>query len=161
MSELFQDFHLSVLVNGLMHRRIVGSDRLLIDFVRDDLGLTGAKVGCDTGQCGTCTVLVNGISVKSCAMLAAQADGCQVTTIEGLAQNGLTPLQEALWEKHGVQCGFCTPGLVLSMTDLLSRNSHPDEAEIREWLDGNMCRCGVYQNVVRAVQSVSPPTLAT
>ena len=86
MSELFQDFHLSVLVNGLMHRRIVGSDRLLIDFVRDDLGLTGAKVGCDTGQCGTCTVLVNGISVKSCAMLAAQADGCQVTTIEGLAQ---------------------------------------------------------------------------
>jgi carbon-monoxide dehydrogenase small subunit len=157
MSKLFHDIPVSVTVNGHVHRRNAGSDLLLLDFLRDDLGLTGAKVGCETGQCGACTVLVDGSSVKSCAMLVAQADGCKVTTIEGLTQNGLTPLQEALREKHGVQCGFCTPGLVLSMTDLLSRNPSPDEAEIREWLDGNMCRCGVFQNVVRAVQSISAP----
>lgn len=160
MNKLFHDVPVSVTVNGHVHERSVNSSLLLIDFLRDDLGLTGAKVGCESGQCGTCTVLVDGLSVKSCAMLAAQVDGCKVTTIEGLAQNGLTPLQEALHEKHGVQCGFCTPGLVLSMTDLLSRNSSPDEAEIREWLDGNMCRCGVFQNVVRAVQSISAPALA-
>lgn len=159
MSKLFHNIPVSVTVNRNVHRRSVGSDLMLIDFLRDDLGLTGAKDGCETGQCGACTVLVDGVSVKSCAMLAAQVDGCKVTTIEGLTQNGLTPLQVALQEKHGVQCGYCTPGLVLSMTDLLSRNASPDEAEIREWLDGNMCRCGVFQNVVRAVQSLSTPVL--
>jgi carbon-monoxide dehydrogenase small subunit len=157
MSKLFQDVPVSITVNGREHRRRVRADLLLVDFLRDDLALTGTKIGCETAQCGACIILVDGVSAKSCAMLAVQADTCHVTTIEGLTQNGFTPLQDALCEKHGVQCGFCTPGLVLSMTDLLSRNPAPGETEIREWLDGNMCRCGVYQNVVRAVQSLSSP----
>lgn len=152
------DFHnvpVSITVNRQVYQTTVQPGMLLVDFLRDDLGLTGTKNGCETGQCGACTVLVDGISVKSCAMVAAQVDGCHVTTIEGLAQQELTPLQEALREHHGVQCGFCTPGMVLSITDMLNRNPNPDEAEIRSWLDGNMCRCGVYQNVVRAVQSLT------
>jgi carbon-monoxide dehydrogenase small subunit len=142
-------------VNGRTHKAHVEPHLLLADFLRDTLRLTGVKVGCETGQCGVCTVLVDGVSVKSCTMLAAQADGAQITTIEGIAHGEvLNPLQTALWEKHAVQCGYCTPGIVLSLTDLLNRNPHPEEAEIREWLDGNICRCNVYQNVIRAVQSL-------
>jgi aerobic carbon-monoxide dehydrogenase small subunit len=146
---------ISLTVNGHTHEASIAPHLLLVDFLRDTLGLTGTKIGCETGQCGACTVLVDGASIKSCAMLAAQADGRAVTTIEGLSPDEvLTPLQNALWEKHGVQCGFCTPGLVLSLTDLLARKPNPSAAEIRDWMDGNMCRCGVYQNVVRAVQSL-------
>lgn len=147
---------LSLKVNGEAHETTVAPHRLLVDFLRDSLGLTGTKVGCETGQCGACIVLVDGVSVKSCAMLAAQADGASVTTIEGISpDNSLTPLQTALWNLHGVQCGFCTPAMVLSLTDLLSRNATPDEHEIRRWMDGILCRCGVYQNAVRAVLSLA------
>jgi aerobic carbon-monoxide dehydrogenase small subunit len=146
----------SLTVNGRVHQAVVAPHTLLVNFLRDDLGLTGTKVGCESGQCGACLVLVDGISVKSCAMLAAQAEGSHVTTIEGLdAAGALTPVQTALWEQHGVQCGFCAAGMVISMTDLLSRNPKPSEAEIRTWMDGVLCRCGVYQNVVRAVQSMT------
>lgn len=151
-----ETIRVSVTVNGRVHTTSVAPHLLLVDFIRDTLGLTGTKIGCETGQCGACTVLFDGLSVKSCAMLAAQADGSQITTIEGVSRDEeLTPLQNALWEHHGVQCGFCTPGLTLSLMDLLSRTPHPNEAQIREWMDGNMCRCGVYQNVVRAVQSLA------
>ncbi len=159
MTTMTQDLSVSIRVNGNTHQAAVPPHLLLVDFLRDSLGLTGTKVGCETGQCGACAVLLDGVSVKSCAVLAAQADGRQVTTIEGIAQSGvLTALQTALWEKHGVQCGFCTPGIVISLTDLLSRNPNPAEPEIREWLDGNMCRCGVFQNVVRAVLSITGAT---
>lgn len=145
----------SVTVNARRHEVEVPSHQLLVDFIRQTLGLTGTKVGCETGQCGACLVLVDGKSVKSCAMLAAQADGSSVTTIEGLtADESLTPVQTALWEHHGVQCGFCAPGLVISLTDLLSRNPNPSDHEIRTWMDGVFCRCGVYQNAVKAVQSL-------
>ena len=155
MSNQSETIPVSVTVNGQLHTIDVAPHLLLVDFIRDTLGLTGTKIGCETGQCGACTVLVDGLSVKSCAMLAAQTDGSQITTIEGVSHDEqLTPLQNALWEKHGVQCGFCTPGLTLSLMDLLSRTPRPNEAQIREWMDGNMCRCGVYQNVVRAVQSL-------
>ena len=155
MSNQSETIPVSVTVNGHLHTINVPPHLLLVDFIRDTLGLTGTKIGCETGQCGACTVLVDGLSVKSCAMLAAQTDGNKITTIEGVSPNEqLTPLQNALWEKHGVQCGFCTPGLILSLMDLLSRTPRPNEAQIREWMDGNMCRCGVYQNVVRAVQSL-------
>jgi carbon-monoxide dehydrogenase small subunit len=155
MSMFPKELSLSVTVNGHHHDAQVAPHLLLVDFLRDTLCLTGVKSGCETGQCGVCTVRVDGVSIKSCTMLAAQADGCQLTTIEGIAHDGsLTHLQTALWEKHAVQCGYCTPGIILSLTDLLSRNAHPAEAEIREWLDGNMCRCNVYQNVIRAVQSL-------
>lgn len=146
---------ISVTVNRQEHRETVPADMLLVDYLRDRLGLTGTKFGCDTGQCGSCTVLVDGLSLKSCTMLAVQADGANVTTIEGVSEGGvLNALQNALWEQHAVQCGYCTPGMVLSLTDLLSRNSQPSQAEIRQWMDGNVCRCGVYQNVVRAVESL-------
>ena len=147
---------ITITVNGQVHATSVGPRTLLVDFVRETLCLTGTKVGCETGQCGACTILVDGVAVKSCAMLAAQADGRQVTTIEGVAgaDGMLTRIQTALWEEHAVQCGFCTPGIVLSLTDLLSRTASPGEADVREWLDGNMCRCGAHQNVVRAVASI-------
>ena len=146
----------TIRVNEQTHEVAVPPHQLLVNFLRETLGLTGTKVGCETGQCGACTVLLEGVSVKSCAVLAAQADGRQVTTIEGVGHEGaLSAIQTALWEQHGLQCGFCTPGMVMSLTDLLSRNPHPDEREVREWLDGNMCRCGVYQNVVRAVMNIA------
>lgn len=146
----------SITVNGQPHQTDVAPHLLLVNFLRDTLALTGTKIGCGTGQCGACIVLVDGVSVKSCAMLAAQADGAKVTTIEGLTPDeSLTPLQTALWNLHGVQCGFCTPAMVLSLTDLLSRNAKPDAQEIRRWMDGILCRCGVYQNAVRAVQSLA------
>ncbi len=140
-------------VNGKQYTSEVEPRLLLVHYLRDVLGLTGTHVGCDTSQCGACTVLVNGESVKSCTVLAVQADGASVTTIEGLAQGGkLHPLQEGFWEMHGLQCGFCTPGMILSAVDLLQRNPNPSEEEIREGLEGNICRCTGYHNIVRAVQ---------
>ncbi|HEY8369411.1 MAG TPA: (2Fe-2S)-binding protein [Thermodesulfobacteriota bacterium] len=143
----------SVTVNGVTHAVEVEPRLLLVHFLRETLGLTGTNVGCDTSQCGSCTVLIDGEAVKSCTVLAVQADGRQVTTIEGLARNGtLHPLQEAFWEKHGLQCGFCTPGMIMTAVDLLARNPNPTEAEIRHGLEGNLCRCTGYQNIVAAVQ---------
>jgi carbon-monoxide dehydrogenase small subunit len=149
----------TITVNGTPRRASVAPGVLLAEFLRESLGLTGTKVGCETGQCGACVVLLDGVSVKSCAVLAVQADGAHVTTVEGLATNGtLSALQNAFWEKHAVQCGYCTGGMLLSMTDLLNTTPQPGEAEIRRWLDGTLCRCGVYQNAVAAVQSVAGPT---
>lgn len=142
----------TITVNGKPRQAIIAPDELLVDFIRDTVGLTGTKFGCETGHCGACTVLVDGVSAKSCAMLAVQADGSQVTTIEGLAPAGsMSLLQECFQETHSIQCGFCTPGMVLSLMDLLQRNNNPSEGEIREWLDGTMCRCAVHQNAIRAV----------
>jgi carbon-monoxide dehydrogenase small subunit len=125
----------------------------LIHYLREVLGLTGPKIGCETSLCGACTVILDGQSVKSCTQFAVQADGSSVMTIEGLAENGkLHALQEAFWEKHGLQCGYCTPGMILAACDLLQNNPHPSEEEIRHSLKGNLCRCTGYQNIVRAVQ---------
>jgi len=146
----------SITVNGKASQVAVPRGLLLADYLRDGLGLTGTKVGCESGQCGACTVLLDGASVKSCTVLAAQAAGHQVTTVEGLASDcQLAPLQQAFWEEHAVQCGYCTPGMLLALTDLLARNAKPTEGEIRSWLDGIMCRCGVYQNAIRAVGAVA------
>jgi carbon-monoxide dehydrogenase small subunit len=140
-------------VNGAERTEEVEPRLLLVHYLRDVLGLTGTKVGCDTSQCGACTVLMDGQAVKSCTVLAVQADGSRVTTIEGLAGDGeLHPVQEAFWEKHGLQCGFCTPGMILTVYDLLVHNPNPSEAEIRHGLEGNVCRCTGYQNIVAAVQ---------
>ena len=144
----------SVTVNGSARAADVDGQTLLVDFLRSHLGLTGTHVGCDTSQCGACVVLVDGRSVKSCTMLVAEADGADVTTIEGLARNGtLHPMQEAFKEHHGLQCGFCTPGMVLSAIDLVGRSPDPDESEVRHWLEGNLCRCTGYQNIVKAIQA--------
>jgi len=143
-------------VNGRAVTGDVEGRTLLVQFLRENLHLTGTHVGCDTSQCGACVVHVNGESVKSCTMLALQADGAEVTTIEGLAKNGkLHPMQEAFREHHGLQCGFCTPGMVMSAVDLLKKNPNPDEGEIREWLEGNICRCTGYHNIVKAIQSAA------
>lgn len=144
---------ITVSVNGRAHTRDVEPRTLLVHFLRDSLGLTGTHVGCDTSQCGACTVLLDGRGVKACTVLAVQANGSQVTTIEGMATNGeLHPLQAAFRETHGLQCGFCTPGMIMSAADLLSRTPNPSEAEIRHALEGNLCRCTGYQNIVKAVQ---------
>ena len=141
-------------VNGQPVTRDVEGRTLLTDFLRQDLSLTGTHVGCDTSQCGACVVHVDGKSVKACTMLAAQADGSEVTTIEGLAQNGtLHPMQAAFREHHGLQCGFCTPGMVMSAIDLVNTKGEADETEIREWLEGNICRCTGYHNIVKAIQA--------
>jgi carbon-monoxide dehydrogenase small subunit len=146
---------IAVDVNGERVEQEVPARRLLVHFLRDDLGLTGTHVGCDTGNCGACTVHVNGDPVKSCMLLAVQADGAQVTTIEGLAANGeLTLLQRAFNEHHALQCGYCTPGMLMSATALLERNPHPDEDEVRLALQGNICRCTGYVNIVEAVVAV-------
>ncbi|MFQ5639215.1 MAG: (2Fe-2S)-binding protein [bacterium] len=140
-------------VNGKSCSHEVEARLLLVHYLRDILRLTGSHVGCDTSSCGACTVLVDGRAVKSCTMLAAQADGAEITTIEGLASNGeLHPLQKGFHEEHGLQCGFCTPGMILTAVDLLERNSSPSEAEIREALEGNFCRCTGYHNIVKSVQ---------
>ena len=142
----------SVTVNGRRYDREVEPRQLLVHFIRDLGGITGTKVGCDTSQCGACTVLLDGVAVKSCTCLAVQVDGADITTIEGLAQGGtLHPLQESFWTKHGLQCGFCTPGMILASYELLRQTPNPSEAEIRRGLVGNMCRCTGYQNIVRAV----------
>ena len=144
---------ISVTVNGRTHKSDVEPRTLLVHYLRDQLNLTGTHVGCDTSQCGACTILMDGSSVKSCTVLAIQADGADITTIEGLARDGnLHALQEGFWEKHGLQCGFCTPGMIMSACDLLQRNPNPTESDIRHGLEGNLCRCTGYQNIVKAVQ---------
>jgi aerobic carbon-monoxide dehydrogenase small subunit len=147
---------ISVTVNGKRYRRDVEPRLLLVHFLRDVLNLTGTHVGCDTSQCGACTVSVNNVAVKSCTMLAVQVDGEEVLTVEGLARDGqLHPLQEAFWEEHGLQCGFCTPGILMAAHDLLQHCPAPTEAEIRHGLEGNLCRCTGYHNVVKAVQNAA------
>jgi carbon-monoxide dehydrogenase small subunit len=146
-------YPVSITVNGAKRKHHVEARLLLVHYLRETLGLTGTNVGCDTSQCGSCTVLMDGKAVKSCTVLAVQADGAQVTTIEGLAQNGrLHPLQDAFWEKHGLQCGFCTPGMILTACDILAKHPKPTDAEIRHGLEGNYCRCTGYQNIVAAVR---------
>jgi carbon-monoxide dehydrogenase small subunit len=146
----------TVSVNGQAHAGHVEPRQLLVYFLRESLGLTGTHVGCDTSNCGACTVLVNGEAVKSCTVLAAQVDGAEVTTIEGMGSEGnLHPLQEAFWTNHGLQCGYCTPGMIMASADLLRRNSSPSEEEVREALAGNLCRCTGYQNIVKAVMAAA------
>ena len=144
---------LSVTVNGKARKATVESRLLLVHFLREQLRLTGTHIGCDTSQCGACTVLVDGRSVKSCTMFAVQADGSTITTIEGLAPEGqLHPLQQGFWEEHGLQCGFCTPGMIMAGVTLLKDNPAPSEREIREGISGNLCRCTGYQHIVNAIQ---------
>jgi len=146
----------SVTVNGRRYERGVEPRLLLTHFIRTVAGITGTKVGCDTSQCGACTVLLDGVAVRSCTTLTVQADGSEVTTIEGLAKNGaLHPLQEAFWNKHGLQCGYCTPGMILAAHELLRTNPKPNDEEIRAGLEGNMCRCTGYTNIVRAVREAA------
>ena len=143
----------SMTVNGKAASGEVEARTLLVHFLREKLGLTGTHVGCDTSQCGACVVHVDGKSVKSCTLLAVQAQGAKVTTIEGLANGDLHPMQAAFRENHGLQCGFCTPGMVMSAIDLVQNNPNPSEHEVREWLEGNICRCTGYHNIVKAVQA--------
>ena len=144
--------NISVTVNGKAHERDVEPRQLLVHFIREDLGLTGTKIGCDTSQCGACVVKMNGITVKSCTCLAVQADGSQITTIEGLAPNGeLDPVQEAFWENHGLQCGYCTAGMIMTTVELLENNPSPSAVQVRNGLKGNICRCTGYHNIVKAV----------
>ena len=146
-------YTLNVDVNGKAHKDDVNPRVLLVDYIREKLGLTGTHVGCDTSSCGACTVHVDGKAVKSCTMFAVQADGADITTIEGMCQNGeLHPLQEGFKEEHGLQCGFCTPGMIMACAYLLENNSNPSEDEIRHGLEGNFCRCTGYHNIVKAVQ---------
>lgn len=144
---------IAVTVNGRRREDAVEPRLLLVHYLRDVLGLTGTKIGCDTSQCGACTILLDGVSVKSCTLLAVQTDGAELTTIEGLQRNGrLHPVQEAFWELHALQCGYCTPGMILQAVQLLKERPNPTEAEIRHGLEGNLCRCTGYHNIVRAVQ---------
>jgi carbon-monoxide dehydrogenase small subunit len=147
---------LSLTVNGKKVSRDVESRSVLVDFLRNDLGMTGTHVGCDTSQCGACVVHMNGRSIKSCTLLAVQAEGTEVETIEGLANGDkLHPMQAAFREKHGLQCGFCTPGMIMSAVDLLQNNPDPTDDEIRDWLEGNICRCTGYHNIVKSIQEVA------
>ena len=149
--------HISLTVNGAQRELDVEPRRLLVQALREDLDLTGTHVGCDTSQCGACTVHVDGRAVKSCTMLAVQADGATVITIEGMATSAeaLHPLQTAFWEKHGLQCGFCTPGMIMTAADLLARNNDPTDEEIRDAIEGNICRCTGYQNIVAAIRAAA------
>ena len=147
---------ITVQVNGVSETRPIESRVLLVHFLRDILGLTGTHVGCDTSQCGACTVLLDGAAVKSCSLFAVQCEGRKVTTIEGLASDGkLHAMQQAFWDQHGLQCGFCTPGMIVSACHLLERNPNPSESEIRAGLEGNLCRCTGYTNIVKAVQQAA------
>ena len=146
----------SITVNGKLRKANVDPRLLLVHYLREQLRLTGTHVGCDTSQCGACTVLLDGRSAKSCTMFAVQADGSSITTIEGLATNGhLHALQEGFWEEHGLQCGFCTPGMIMTAVTLLQDNPNPSEREIREGISGNLCRCTGYQHIVNAIQSAA------
>jgi carbon-monoxide dehydrogenase small subunit len=148
--------HVTVTVNGEAHQADVEPRLLLVHFLRDNLGLTGTHVGCDTSNCGACTIHVNGQSAKACTMLAVQADGAQIRTIEGMADGAtLHPLQQAFWDQHGLQCGFCTPGMIMEAAWLLDQNPEPSEAEIREGISGNLCRCTGYVNIVKAIQQAA------
>ena len=147
---------ISVTVNGQLHAGEVEPRQLLVHFLRDTLGLTGTHVGCDTSNCGACTVHLDGDAVKSCTVLAVQADGAEVTTIEGMGREGdLHPMQEAFWANHGLQCGYCTPGMIMAGADLIAKNPSPTEEEVREALAGNLCRCTGYHNIVKAVMSAA------
>ena len=144
---------ITVTINGEKQTRTVEARLLLVHFIRKTLGLTGTHIGCDTTSCGACTVSLDGEAVKSCTVFAVQADGCTIETVEGLAAGGtLHPLQEGFWEKHGLQCGFCTPGMLMSARALLARNPHPTESEIRHGISGNLCRCTGYNKIVEAIQ---------
>jgi carbon-monoxide dehydrogenase small subunit len=156
MAEPARALTISVAINGESYEREVETRRLLVHFLRDDLDLTGTHVGCDTGNCGACTILLDGKAVKSCMLLAVQADGTKITTVEGLAPDGeLTPLQRAFSQHHALQCGYCTPGMLISATHLLQENPSPGGDEIRKALQGNICRCTGYVNIVRAVKAVA------
>jgi len=149
--------HIALVVNGQPREGNVEPRRMLVQFLREDLELTGTHIGCDTSQCGACTVHVDGHAVKSCTMLAVQADGASVTTIEGMAggDGALHPLQEAFWAKHGLQCGFCTPGMIMAAADLLARTADPSDDEIRHAIEGNICRCTGYHNIVAAIRAAA------
>ena len=148
--------HISLVVNGVRRELDVEPRRLLVQVLREDLDLTGTHIGCDTSQCGACTVQLDGLAVKSCNILAVQADGGSVMTIEGLAGDGqLHPLQQAFWEKHGLQCGFCTPGMIMAAADLLGRDTDPTDDEIRHAIEGNICRCTGYHNIVAAIRQAA------
>ena len=141
-----------VTVNGRVHEAEVEPRTLLVHFIREQLGLTGTKIGCDTSQCGACVVMMNGSTVKSCTCLAVQADGAEIGTIEGLATDGnLHPIQEAFWDNHGLQCGYCTAGMIMTAVELLERNPNPTSDEVRHGLEGNICRCTGYQNIVKSI----------
>lgn len=147
---------IDITVNGKEYQRDLEARMLLVHFLRDELDLTGTNIGCETSLCGACTVLVDGESVKSCTQLAVQADGCSITTIEGLERDGeLHCLQKSFWDNHGLQCGYCTPGMILAAWDLLSKNKAPTEKEVRKALKGNICRCTGYQNIVKAVRKAA------
>ena len=144
---------ISISVNGVSHKHEVEPRLLLVHYLRDVLGLTGTHIGCETSLCGACTILIDGQAIKSCTMLAVQADGANLTTIEGLMTNGeLHPVQEGFWERHGLQCGYCTPGMIMAATQILDRNDNPSREEIRHGLEGNLCRCTGYQHIVEAVE---------
>jgi carbon-monoxide dehydrogenase small subunit len=143
---------ISISVNGVSHKHEVEPRLLLVHYLRDVLGLTGTHIGCETSLCGACTILIDGQAIKSCTMLAVQADGAKITTIEGLMTNGeLHPVQEGFWERHGLQCGYCTPGMIMAATQIIDRNDSPSREEIRHGLEGNLCRCTGYQHIVEAV----------
>jgi aerobic carbon-monoxide dehydrogenase small subunit len=153
-----ENVRVNVTVNGESREAEVEPRLLLVHYLRDNLGLTGTHIGCDTSNCGACTVLLDGESVKSCTVLAVQADGSNVKTIEGMADGAggaLHPLQEAFWENHGLQCGYCTPGMIMAAADLLERNPNPTEEEVRHGLEGNLCRCTGYHNIVKAVMAAA------
>jgi len=140
-------------INGQTHTHEVEPRLLLVHYIREVVGLTGTHVGCDTSQCGACTILMNGVAVKSCTFFAVQCEGANITTIEGLAKDGeLHPIQQGFWEKHGLQCGFCTPGMILAAWQILDRTPNPTEEQIRHQLEGNLCRCTGYHNIVKAIQ---------
>jgi aerobic carbon-monoxide dehydrogenase small subunit len=147
---------ISVTVNGKKSSHEVEPRLLLVHYIRDTLGLTGTHVGCDTSNCGACTIMMNGRAVKACTLLAVQADGAQLQTVEGLASNGdLHPIQQGFWEEHGLQCGFCTPGMMMAALELLRRHPDPTETQIREGLEGNLCRCTGYQHIVNSIQNAA------
>ena len=161
MPEPQRELQVVVTVNGDTYEREVEARKLLVHLIRDDLDLTGTHIGCDTGNCGACTVLLDGQAVKSCMLLAAQADGAELTTVEGLAGDGeLTALQRAFSQHHALQCGYCTPGMLISATSLLDRNPSPTEEEIRRGIQGNICRCTGYVNIVKAIQAAAEGTSA-
>ena len=150
---------ISMSVNGVNHQHEVEPRLLLVHYLRDVLGLTGTHIGCETSLCGACTILIDGLAVKSCTMLAVQADGSEITTIEGLVKDGkLHPMQEGFWERHGLQCGYCTPGMIMAATQIIDRNANPSREEIRHGLEGNLCRCTGYQHIVEAVEYAAKQT---
>jgi carbon-monoxide dehydrogenase small subunit len=152
---------ISVTVNGVSHQHEVEPRLLLVHYLRDVLGLTGTHIGCETSLCGACTIMVDGQAVKSCTVLAVQADQSEITTIEGLVKNGeLHPMQEGFWERHGLQCGYCTPGMIMAATQIIDRNASPSREEIRHGLEGNLCRCTGYQHIVQAVEYAAKKTSA-